>query len=85
MHESLEEQNRQLQMQVSSLGGSFSNSKKNVVSLLNQKASGVDTETKMTEKAFIRGEIDLRSFLDQYVNKRCDYHKYQTLKVKIGQ
>lgn len=85
-HQSLEEQNRMLLAQSASLGGgASSNSKQNVVSCLNQKASAADSEAKQVEKQLLRREIDMRAFLDQYVSKRSAYHKYQVLKVKVNQ
>jgi len=44
--------------------------------LLSQKASAQDGEARACEKQFLRGEIDMRSFLSQYVSKRSEYHKY---------
>ena len=53
--------------------------------LLNQKAGNSDHEARNTEKAFLRNEIDMRAFLDTYVKQKSEYHKYQTLKVKVSQ
>ena len=72
--------------QVASLGGgASSNSKQNVISCLNQKASAVDSEAKDAQQQFLRREIDMRAFLDQDVQQRGDSHEYQVLKVKINQ
>ena len=53
--------------------------------VLNQKASQSDGEARAAEKSFLKQEIDMKTFLDSYMKKRADYHKYQILKVKINQ
>ena len=72
-------------MTATQLGGAATNSKQAITSLLSQKASASDKEARDTEKQFMRREIDMRTFLDQYIKKRGQYHKYQVLKVKINQ
>ena len=84
-HTSLEETNRELQAQVQSLGSNTSNSKQHVIGLLGQRASAADQETRAIEKNLVKGQIDLREFLDNYVKQRSEYHKYQLLKVKVHQ
>lgn len=82
-HGELEQMNQNLQQQFSAMGSSASNSKDNVLSLLNQKVGAAEKEAKNIEKSFLKTEIDLKSFLDEYIKKRVTYHQYQVLKVKV--
>ena len=59
--------------------------KETVTGILNQKASEADSSSKQTDKAFIKGEIDLKSFMSNYVDQRKEYHKYKLLTVKVHQ
>jgi hypothetical protein len=60
-------------------------SKGKVVSVLDKKISSVDNESRALEKNLAKGGIDLKSFLDEYIDKRKNFHKYQILKVKVNQ
>lgn len=80
----LESENRSLAAQAAQAGGAVDNSKQRIMGLLSQKANAKDSEARACEKQFLRGEIDMRAFLDQYVSKRGEYHKYQILKVKVN-
>lgn len=71
--------------QAGAAASSSINQKTNVINLLNQKASKADSEATVASKSFTRGEIDLKAFLDQYIGKRAEYHKFQVLKVKVNQ
>jgi len=59
-------------------------SKQHIVGLLHKKANAADSEARATEKAFSRREIEMQQFLDGYIKKRQEYHKYQILKVKVN-
>jgi hypothetical protein len=58
-------------------------SKDKVVGALNQKSQALENECKVTEKKFLKEEMDVRAFMREYVKQRREYHKYQILKVKV--
>ena len=59
--------------------------KPSVIAVLNQKASAADDSSKQIDKSFTKGQIDLKDFMNNYVDQRKEYHKYQHLKVKVSQ
>ena len=66
MYETLVEENQTLKAMQASLPAPMT--KETVTGLLNQKASEADSSSKQTEKALIKGEIDLKSFMSNYVD-----------------
>lgn len=60
-------------------------SKEKVVSALNKRANECEEKSRQTEKALLKGELDLKSGLKQYIKQRSDYHQNQILKVKVSQ
>jgi hypothetical protein len=49
-------------------------SKEKVVSALNKRANECEEKSRQTEKALLKGELDLKSGLKQYIKQRSDYH-----------
>jgi len=47
---------------------------------MNAEASSAD----QLRKAATKGEIDIKVFMKEYLDKRVKYHKYDILKVKIA-
>ena len=69
-----------LTAQMSAAGG-----KGTVIQALNMKANAADQNAKTCEKTWLNGtDGDCRSFLDEYIKHRRDYHKYSLLKVKVN-
>lgn len=56
-----------------------------MVSAIDQKISTADVESESLKKAFFKGNGSTKDFLDQLLQKRITYHKYQILKVKVNQ
>ena len=59
-------------------------SKAKIVSVLDKKVNSTDVECKNIEKTFYKGGIDQKKFIEEYINKRKDFHKYSILKVKVN-
>ena len=82
-YELMKEENDMLKAQYESLPQPMN--KQTVMSMLNQNANAADDSSKKIEKSLIKGEIDLKQFMNNYVDNRKVYHKYQLLKVKVSQ
>jgi Modifier of rudimentary (Mod(r)) protein len=82
-HESLrgelEALNKQMSLVQQNLG------KEKVTNILGQKAKQSEMKATAIEKQFLKSEIDAKSFINNFIKERSDYHKYQILKVKIAQ
>jgi hypothetical protein len=62
-------------------------SKAKVVQVIDQKINTSDSDAKTLEKNYCKGsggQAACRDFLEEYVKKRKDFHKYQILKVKVN-
>ena len=53
--------------------------------ILGQRAKLAENKSHAIEKQFLKSEIDMKAFMREYIRERSEYHKYQILKVKIGQ
>jgi hypothetical protein len=51
-------------------------SKAKVQSVMDKKISMIDTESRALEKKFAKGEVNQKGFLDEYIEKRMNFHKY---------
>ena len=74
-----------LKAQEASLLGSMSKGK--VVSVIDKKIHLAETEGESLAKAFYKGGSsakNVRDFLDEYLEKRKAFHKYQILKVVVN-
>ena len=74
-----------LKAQEASLLGQMSKGK--VISVIDKKIHLVETEGDSLAKAFYKGGSNAKStrdFLDDYLEKRKAFHKYQILKVVIN-
>ena len=60
-------------------------SKQKIVSVIDKKISNADNETKQLEKAFYKGSVDQKNFIEGFLAKRKEFHKYQILKIKVNQ
>ncbi|CDW82104.1 vacuolar protein sorting-associated protein 37a isoform x2 [Stylonychia lemnae] len=80
---SLKQQNDQLSYQEQNIMNKMS--KQKVISVIDKKISNADNESKQMEKQFYKGSIDQRNFIDGFLAKRKDFHRYQILKVKVNQ
>jgi hypothetical protein len=81
----LKEQNEMLKAQEQSLLGQMSKGK--VISVIDKKINTVEAEGESLAKAFYKGGSNAkntRDFLDEYLEKRKAFHKYQILKVVVN-
>jgi hypothetical protein len=60
-------------------------SKAKVLSVMDKKINSADAEGKTLEKTFYKGGLDQRSFIENFLEKRKAFHRYQILKVKVNQ
>lgn len=63
-------------------------SKPQVISVLDKKIAAADSDSKALEKAFYKGSGGMgatKDFLEEFIKKRKDYHKYSIMKVKVAQ
>jgi len=64
-------------------------SKTTVIAVIDKKITTADNDSKLIEKAFYKGgavgQAAMKDFIDQYMEKRKAFHKYQILKVKVNQ
>lgn len=56
-----------------------------MTAILGQKARQSEVKSTAIEKQFLKSEIDAKTFMNNFIKERSDYHKYQILKVKIAQ
>jgi hypothetical protein len=56
-----------------------------VLSVLDKKVRIADEESRKVEKEFAKGGMDKRVFIENYLEKRKEFHKYQIIKVKVNQ
>ena len=54
------------------------------VSVLDKKVISSDNECRNLEKTFYKGGLDQKTFMEEYINKRKDFHRYSILKVKVS-
>ena len=72
-----------LKGQEASLLGQMNKGK--VVSVIDKKIKVAEIEGESLAKAFYKGgSSKTRDFLDEYIQKRKAFHKYQILKVVVG-
>lgn len=76
------EKNEVLKARQGSLAGVMS--KQKVQGVLGQRANQADKDSKETAKKFTNGSMDLQDFVNDFLNQRKDYHKYQMFKIKVG-
>lgn len=60
-------------------------SKPKIVTILDKKINSVDGEARALEKKFTKGEINQKSFMDEFIEKRKKFHTLQIMKVKVNQ
>ncbi len=60
-------------------------SKGKILSIMDKKITKADSECKAIEKAFYKGGLDKKNFIENFMQKRKDFHKYQIMKVKVNQ
>jgi hypothetical protein len=60
-------------------------SKGKIVTVIDKKIMQADNESAALGKNFAKGGKDVKSFLDEFIEKRKQFHKYQILKVKVNQ
>ena len=82
-HESLRHELEDLKAQMKKVSQNMSKDK--VLMILGQRARMSEQKSTAIEKQVIKHEIDMKTFMQQYVKERSDYHKYQMLKVKVAQ
>jgi Modifier of rudimentary (Mod(r)) protein len=79
----LKEQNEILKAQEASLLGQMSKAK--IVAVIDKKINLSSAESDSLAKAFCKGgSKSTRDFLDEFLEKRKAFHKYQILKVVIN-
>ena len=59
-------------------------SKTKIISVLDKKVNTADSECRNLEKTFFKGGVDQKKFIEEYISKRKDFHKYSILKVKVN-
>ena len=52
---------------------------------MDKKINNSDNESRNLEKTYYKGNMDTKAFIEQYMAKRREFHKYQILKVKVNQ
>lgn len=82
-HESLRNELEDLKGRMKTVSQNMSKDK--VLMTLGQRARMSEQKSTALEKQVIKHEIDIKTFMQQYVKERSDYHKYQMLKVKVAQ
>ena len=60
-------------------------SKQKVIQVLDKKIRLADDEGRKYEKEFAKGNLDKRNFIENYLEQRKEFHKFQILKVKVTQ
>jgi hypothetical protein len=60
-------------------------SKNKVLTVLDKKISNADNEGRAIEKQFYKGDMNLKNFMESFIQKRKDFHKYSIMKVKVNQ
>ena len=58
-------------------------SKDKVVAALTRKALESDDKARQTEKAILKGELDFKSGLSQFIKQKCEVHQNEIMKVKV--
>ena len=79
----LTEQNTVLRQQSASIAALVSKDK--VVASLNKRAQECEDRSRQTEKSILKGELDLKSGLSQFIKQRSEFHQSEILKVKVLQ
>lgn len=82
-HDSLKQELEELKHQMSYVQQNLGKDK--VLATLGQRAKQTEVRSTAIEKQFLKSEIDVKSFMRDFIKERSDYHKYQILKVKIAQ
>lgn len=59
-------------------------SKPKITSILDKKIMTADSESKALEKTFYKGGMNQKNFIDSFLEKRREFHKYQIMKVKVN-
>ena len=59
-------------------------SKQTLMTVIDKKVMASDTETRNLEKQYDKGGIDTKRFIEEFMEKRKDFHKYSILKVKVS-
>ena len=59
-------------------------SKGKVLAVLDQKIQGLEVESESLKKAYYKGQGAAKDFVEQLLEKRIAFHKYQILKVKVN-
>jgi hypothetical protein len=49
-------------------------SKPKVLSILDKKIIASDNESRKIEKEFLKGNVDKKNFVDDYLSKRMQFH-----------
>jgi preprotein translocase subunit SecF len=73
-HESLKLELDSLNQQMSKVQQNLNKDK--VLSVLVQKAKQSESKATAVEKQFLKSEIDMKAFMNNYVKERASYHKY---------
>lgn len=82
-HESLKSELDSLNSQMSYVQQNLGKDK--VTTIIGQRARQSEMKATAIEKQFLKSEIDAKTFMNNFIKERSDYHKYQILKVKIAQ
>ena len=56
-----------------------------MIGVLTKKINEADFSSKNTEKDFLKNGKDPKTFINEYLKKRMDFHKYSIFKVKVNQ
>lgn len=60
-------------------------SKAKVLGVLDKKINSADAESNKQLKDFTKSGANMKEFLNNYIQKRKEFHKYNIFKVKVSQ
>ena len=81
--QSMKTENQRLNDELSAILNKMSKPK--VISVIEKRISDTDNDGRKLEKDFQRGQMNLKQFIGDYMDKRKEFHKYQIHKIKVNQ
>jgi hypothetical protein len=59
-------------------------SKAKVISVIDKKISNADNNSRVIEKSYCKGQMDIKTFMSKYIDERKNFHKNSIMKVKVS-